>query len=242
VRTPALTTCSKGPATGGGVSPGRWMADDQHRQSDVMYRDLFVRGCRRRHQRRGGAAVVLALAFAATLLTACGTSSKLDAASTTTAPVTMSPTIDATTTTTVPTVGQQAFAAYQHAFAVIAQIEGSPTGRSTDPRLKQILVKPWYSQIIQEINLYRLRSQVVRGPYSFSNFQLDDVTPDGRVIFTDCQTNGQALYNATTGSLVGNSGAARLPEQVVIYHPSANVWQVADDNAVTTGGAKICVG
>jgi len=29
---------------------------------------------------------------------------------------------------------------------------------------------------------------------------------------------------------------------VVIYHPSANVWQVADDNAVTTGGAKICVG
>jgi hypothetical protein len=132
--------------------------------------------------------------------------------------------------------------AYQHAFGVIAEIEGSPTGRSTDPRLRAVLIDPWFSQIVQEINLYRLRDEVVHGPYSFTNFHLDEATADGRVIFTDCEINSQAVYNAKTGALVDSAGTARLPEQVVVYHPSPDVWQVADDNAVTSGAAAICVG
>jgi hypothetical protein len=200
----------------------------------------LVRRYPTRHLNRGGAALVLTLAFAATLLTACGSSSKPNAASTTTAPVTTSP-----TTTTVATVGQQAFTAYQHAFAAISQIAADPNGRSTDPRLAQLLMNPWYGQVVQEINLYRLRNEVVKGAYSFSKFELDDVTSDGRVIFTDCQTNGQTVYSSKTGAPLSNTGTARIPEQVVVYHPSpTSGFKIADDNQGTaTAGAKdACVG
>lgn len=173
-------------------------------------------------------------------LTGCGNSHKPTAGGSTT---TLAPgSTSSSTSTTDPTIGQKAFAAYQHAFGVIAEIEGSPTGRSTDPRLRAVLIDPWFTQIVQEINLYRLRDEFVRGPYSFANFHLDEVTTDGRVIFTDCQTNAQAVYNAKTGAVVGNDSTARLPEQVVVYHPSPDVWQVADDNSVTSGGAAICAG
>jgi hypothetical protein len=163
----------------------------------------------------------------------------LASATSTTSTSTADPT---TTSTTQPTVGQQAFAAYEHAFDVIAEIEGDPTGRSTDPRLQSILINPWLTQIVSEINLFRLRDQIVKGTVSFTNFELTTVTGDGRVIFTDCQVNGQAVHNAKTGLIVGNDLTQRLAEQVVVYHPSANVWQVADDNAVTSGSAAICNG
>jgi hypothetical protein len=195
---------------------------------------------RERPQRRlgrGGAVLVWILAVISALA-ACSSGSRKPVADSTTVPIPTS--LVQPTGSTVPSVGQQAFLAYQNAFAVIAQIEGDPTGRSTDPRLKAALVDPWLTQIVQMINNYRLRDQVVRGTYSFANFHLDSVTPDGRVIFTDCQTNSQAVYSAKTGALVGNDSTARLPEQVVVYHPSADVWRVADDNAVTTG--SICAG
>lgn len=196
-----------------------------------------VRRRPRRRLSRGGAALVWSLA-AISALAACSSSSRKPVADSTTVPV---PTSSVQPTeSTVASVGQQAFLAYQNSFRVIAQIEGDPMGRSTDPRLKAALVDPWLTQIVQMINNYRLRDQVVRGTYSFANFHLDSVTPDGRVIFTDCQTNSQAVYSAKTGALVGNDSTARLPEQVVVYHASADVWRVADDNAVTTG--SICGG
>lgn len=221
---------------------GKWQYEptsrDQELRDQPVYEVSGVRGRPGTQSSRGGAALVAVLAVTIALA-GCGSSHKPAAdASTTTSPSSVSsPT---TPPSTAPTVGPQAFAAYQHAFGVIAEIEESPTGRSTDPRLKAVLIDPWFSQVVDEVNLYRLRDEVVRGPYSFSNFHLDQVTSDGRVIFTDCQTNGQAVYSAKTGALVGNDSTARLPEQVVVFHPSADVWQVADDNAVTTGAASIC--
>jgi hypothetical protein len=148
-----------------------------------------------------------------------------------------------TTITTTQTIGQQAFQAYRQALAVVAEIAESPTGRSTDPRLRAVLIDPFYSEVVQEINLYRLRNQVVRGSYSISNFRLDAVTADGRVIFTDCQTNSQALYSATTGALVGNGGTSEIPEQVVVYRNGpAATFQVADDNqgSAVTAARNAC--
>jgi hypothetical protein len=185
--------------------------------------------------RRGSPRWILAVISA---FAACSSDSHKPVADSTTTPV---PTSSVQPTeSTVASFGQQAFLAYKNAFGVIAQIESDPVGRSTDPRLKAALIDPWLTQIVQMINNYRLRDQVVRGSYSFANFHLDSVTPDGRVIFTDCQTNSQAVYSVKTGALVGNDATARLPEQVVVYHPSADVWRVADDNAVTTG--SICAG
>jgi hypothetical protein len=139
-------------------------------------------------------------------------------------------------------VGVRAFSVYQQAFALISQIAASPTGASTDPRLAHVLIDPWYAQIRAQINQLRLKNELVKGPYSFSNFKLDDVMSDGRVIFTDCQTNGQAVYSARTGALVRNSGTSRIPEQVVVYHPSPTVWKVADDNQgpATAGARNAC--
>jgi hypothetical protein len=135
------------------------------------------------------------------------------------------------TDSTVPSVGQQAFLAYQNAFGLIAQVAESPTGRSTDPRLGEVLANPYYAEVVQEINNYRLRDEVVRGTYSFANFHLDSVTSDGRVIFTDCQTNGQAVYSVKTGALVGNAGTAQIPEQVVAYRASpSGGFKIADEN------------
>ncbi len=199
-----------------------------------------VRRRPRRRLSRGGAALVWTLAVLIAL-GGCGGKphSAIDGPTTTITTATPSSATKQTTTTLVA-VGQQAFLAYQHAFGVIAQLEASPTARSTDPRLRDVLIDPWFSQIAEEISVYRLRDEVVRGPYSFTNFHLDQVMADGRVIFTDCQVNGQAVYNAKTGALVGSSATAHLAEQVVVYHPSPDVWQVADDNAVTSGAAGIC--
>lgn len=175
----------------------------------------------------------------ALLLTGCGSSHKPAAgASTTSSSSESAPT--SPPTTLGPTVGEEAFTAYKSAFSVIAAIAGSPTGISTDPRLAQVLMNPWYLQVVQEINVYRLRDEVVKGTYSFSNFQLDSVTPDGRVIFTDCQTNSQAVYNARTGALIGNAGTSRIPEQVVAYRSSPTApFKIADDNQGTeTAGAR----
>ncbi len=126
---------------------------------------------------------------------------------------------------------------------MIAQVAGSPTGVSTDPRLAQLLMNPWYLEVVQAINVYRLHDEIVKGTYSFSNFHLDQVTADGRVIFTDCQTNGQAVYDAKTGALVGRSGTTRIPEQVVAYRNSASAaFKIADDNqgTATAGATDAC--
>lgn len=214
------------------------LADNEVARPSRMYRRTTVRRRPRRRLSRGRAALVWGAAVLIALA-GCGNSSHRRADGPTTTPPGSSSTTSPTGTT-VPPVGQQAFAAYQHAFGVIAEIEGSPTGRSTDPRLRAVLIDPWFSQIAEEISVYRLRDEVVRGSYSFTNFHLDEVMADGRVIFTDCQVNGQAVYNAKTGALVGSSATARLAEQVVVYHPSPSVWQVADDNAITSGAAAIC--
>jgi hypothetical protein len=126
--------------------------------------------------------------------------------------------------------------------ALLAQIEESPTGYSTDPRLGQIMIEPWYGEVRAFIDQLRLKRQVAKGPYSFSRFRLDDVTPDGRIIFTDCQTNSQEIYNATTGVAVTNSGTSQIAEQIVVYHPSQSVWKVADRNMGTAGAAHACAG
>jgi hypothetical protein len=156
-----------------------------------------------------------------------------------------------TSTTIDSPIGAQAFAAYQRAAALLSQIEGSPTGASTDPRLAQAFVDPRYSEVRTEVNALRLKDFVLRGPFSYSNFKLDDVTPDGRIIFTDCQSNDQQLFNGKTGApvtytgslggLVITPGAGRIPEQVVVYHPTpTSPWQVADTNTNTAGSANAC--
>ena len=192
-----------------------------------------------RHQgrlSRGVAAFVGTFAVLASVA-ACGSSHHRGADATTT-------TVAASTTTSLPNdnsaIGQEAFAAYQQAFEVIARVAGSPTGVSTDPRLAQVLMNPWYLEVVQEINVYRLHDEIVKGTYSFSNFQLDQVTTDGRVIFTDCQTNGQAVYNAKTGALIGSADTTKIPEQVVAYRSSSSAaFKIADDNQGTaTAGAR----
>ena len=213
------------------------LGDDEVAPAYEMCNKSTVRRRPRRRLSRGGAALVWSVASLVAIAGCGGSSRHADAPATT---VTEPSSTSKPTSTTVPAVGQQAFAAYQHAFGVIADIEGSPTGRSTDPQLRSLLIDPWFTQIAQEINVYRFRDEVVRGLYSFTNFHLDQVTADGRVIFTDCQVNGQAVYNAKSGALVGNSGTGRLAEQVVVFHPSPDVWQVADDNAVTSDAAGIC--
>jgi hypothetical protein len=232
---------------------GKWQyvyaspaADDEDSRAHNVHRRITLRRRPRRRLSRGGAALAWTVAVLMALA-GCGSNTHKtpDAAAATTAPATSTvrqntPTTPTTTYTTLSAVGQQAFLAYQHAFGVIAEIEGTPTGRSTDTRLRSVLIDPWFSQIVQEINLYRLRDEVVHGPYSFRNFHLETITADGRVIFTDCQINSQAVYSAKTGTLVGNTATARLAEQVVVYHPGPDVWQVADDNAVTSGAAGIC--
>lgn len=195
---------------------------------------------RHRHGRRGRRAMVFASAL---VMAGCsgghhqagGPSTA--ATSTSLAMATTVPSTDANAA-----IGLSAFNAYQHAFSVIAEIAGSQTGVSTDPRLAQVLTNPWYLQVVQEINLYRLRGEVVRGDYSFSNFHLDAVTADGRVIFTDCQTNSQAIYDAKTGALVGNPGTSRIAEQVVAYRTSPGApFKIADDNQGTQGASGACV-
>lgn len=205
------------------------LGDDEVVPVYEMYNKSTVRRRPRRRLSRGGAALVWSIA-SLIALAGCGGSSHrhgdapttTDAGSTTSSP---------STSTTLPAAATQAFDAYQHAFGVIAAIAGDPNGRSTDPRLNQVLVDPFYSEVIQEINVYRLRDEVVHGSYSFANFHLDSITADGRVIFTDCQTNSQVVYSAKTGAVVGNAGTSRIPEQVVAYKasPSAD-FKIADDN------------
>jgi hypothetical protein len=149
----------------------------------------------------------------------------------------------ASTSTTIDTpVGAQAFQVYQQAFALLIQIEGDPRGSATDPRLGDIMIDPWYAEVRAGINQLRLKREVVKGPYSFSKFRLDDVTPDGRVIFTDCQTNSQEIYSSATGAAVTNSGTGEIHEQIVVYHPTQSVWKVADRNTGTTGAVQACAG
>ena len=196
-----------------------------------------------RHQgrlSRGVAAFVGTFAVLASVA-ACGSSHHRGAAATATTTVAASTTTSRSNDKSV--IGQEAFAAYQQAFEVIAQVAGSPTGVSTDPRLAQVLMNPWYLEVVQEINVYRLHDEIVKGTYSFSNFQLDQVTTDGRVIFTDCQTNGQAVYNAKTGALIGSADTTKIPEQVVAYRSSSSAaFKIADDNqgTATTGARDAC--
>ena len=136
-------------------------------------------------------------------------------------------------------VGAQAFQVYQDAIALLAQIEESPTGYSTDPRLGQIMIEPWYGEVRAYINELRLKREVVKGPYSFSKFRLDDVTSDGRIIFTDCQTNGQEIYSATTGAAVTNSGTSRIAEQIVVYHPSQSSGRSPIENGHSWSSTRV---
>ena len=199
-----------------------------------MYKRTTVPRPPRRYLSRGGAALVWALACLSGfgLLASCGGSPHRPVTSPTSQTTgTASSSTTQQTSTSDPAVGQQAFTAYERAFSVIAEIAGDPSARSTDPRLAQALVDPFYSQVVQEINLYRLRDEVVHGSYSFANFRLDTVSSDGRVIFTDCQTNSQAIYNAKTGALVGNAGTSRIPEQVVAYRSGPGTeFKIADEN------------
>ena len=153
---------------------------------------------------------------------------------------TTSATPQSTSTTIDSPIGAQAFRVYQQAFALLTQIEESPTGYSTDPRLGQIMIDPWYGEVRAGIDQLRLKSEVVKGTYGFSKFRLDDVTPDGRIIFTDCEVQNEDLYNAHTGAQLTHYGSQQTPEQVVVYHPAANIWKVADRNTNTAGSAHAC--
>jgi hypothetical protein len=207
-----------------------------------------VPGRRQRRHRGTGSALGAGLLVLVGLLTGCG-SSKPNTAPTTFAPSsntsTTSPTTAVTTTdpsaTTTPTgIAGEAFTTYEHAFAVVVQIEGDPSGRATDPRLEQLMVNPWYSEVVQSINQFRLKDQIVKGPYSFSNFHLDQVTSDGRVIFTDCQKESQEIYSASTGAQLSHYGLQTTPEQIVVYHPAGGSWRVADRNSGTPGAVHAC--
>lgn len=200
---------------------------------------------RRRCQTR---MAVVGLLISAVSLAACGSSKPRAGTTATTTTATSSPTTSSTTTAS--DIGHQAFAAYQQASILLYKIEGSPTGSGSDSRLATSFVNPGYSEVQAQINALREKGFVLSGPYSFANFQLDQVTPDGRVIFTVCETSDQGLFDASTrlpvtytsslGGLVVTPGTSIIPEQVVVYHPSATTWQVADDNTNTAGSAHAC--
>jgi hypothetical protein len=137
-------------------------------------------------------------------------------------------------------VASQAYETYQRAFALLVELEGNPGGRATDPRLAQLMVDPWYSEVVQAIDQFRLKNEVVKGPYSFSNFHLDQVAPDGRVIFTDCEKETQEVYSASTGAQLTHYGVQTTPEQVVVFHPAGGSWRVADRNSGTPGAVHAC--
>ena len=96
--------------------------------------------------------------------------------------------------------------------------------------MSQLIVNPWYTEVVQQINELRLKAEVLKGSYSFSEFALDQVTADGRVIFTDCQTNSEEAYSTRTGAQLTHTGTYRIREQIVVYHPNPQTWQVADEN------------
>jgi hypothetical protein len=102
------------------------------------------------------------------------------------------------------------------------------------------MANPWYGEVVQAIDQFRLKNEVVRGPYSFTNFHLDQVTTDGRVIFTDCERESQEVFTASTGTQLTHYGLEVTPEQVVVYHPSPGTWLVADRNSGTAGAAHAC--
>ena len=194
---------------------------------------------------------VTAMLALASGVTACGGSSKPHAAPTTatTSPATSaSPTTTPTssapgtgTSTTIDSpIGAQAFRVYQQAFALLDSIEKSPRGVSTDPRLAQIMIDPWYGEVRVGIDQLRLKSEVAKGTYGFSKFRLNDVTPDGRIIFTDCEVQNEDLYSAKTGAQLTHYGSQQTPEQIVVYHPAAGIWKVADRNTGTAGAAHGC--
>jgi hypothetical protein len=196
-----------------------------------------------RHTRRIALALLLAMASACSSAVAGGPTHAASKPSLTTpasgsagSPPT-SKTAPAPTTTAVPAVGQQAFSTYQQAFVLLNQLEASPTGRSTDPRLGQLMLDPWYGEVRAGLDELRLKSEVVKGPYSFSKFQLQQVTADGRVVFTDCQTNGQERYDSRTGARVTNTGVGEISEQVVVARGPDGMWRVADRN---TGTVNTC--
>jgi hypothetical protein len=104
------------------------------------------------------------------------------------------------------------------------------------------MIDPWYAEVRAGIDQQRLKSEVVKGTYGFSKFRLNDVTPDGRIIFTDCEVQNEDLYSATTGAQLSHYGSQQTPEQVVVYHPTASIWKVADRNTNTAGSAHACDG
>ena len=194
-------------------------------------------------------AAVTAMVLFAAGVAACGGNSKPSTSPTTAStsqptggstPTTSSATPGSTSTTIDSPIGAKAFRVYQQAFALLTQIEESPTGFSTDPRLGQIMIDPWYGEVRAGIDELRLRDEVVKGTYGFSKFRLDDVTSDGRIIFADCEIQNEDLYNARTGARLTQYGSQRTPEQVVLYHPSVSVWKVADRNTNTVGSAHAC--
>lgn len=200
----------------------------------------------RRRLRVPGSAVGVGLMLVAAVLSGCGNSKpRAVAPSTTVSSSSLAPTssvpVDPTTSTTGPSgVAAQAFDAYQRAFGILAEIEGDPTGRATDPRLAEAMANPWYGEVVQAIDQFRLKNEVVRGPYAFTNFRLDQVTTDGRVIFTDCERESQEVFTASTGTQLTHYGLEVTPEQVVVYHPSSGTWLVADRNSGTAGAAHAC--
>lgn len=196
-----------------------------------------------RHTRRIALALLLAVSTACSSAIAGGPSRAAPKPSRSSTPSSVAPTqtpstppASTSTTTVVPDIGQQAFSTYQQAFALLNQLAESPTGRSIDPRLPTLMLQPWYAEVIADINLLRTRNQFVKGSYSFSNFQLSQVTPDGRVIFFDCQTNSQELYDSRTGAKLTNSGTLKIDEQVVVARGADGAWRVADHN-IKTGNA-----
>jgi hypothetical protein len=82
----------------------------------------------------------------------------------------------------------------------------------------------------------------VKGSYGFLNFHLDQVTSDGRVIFTDCEKQNEDLYSSKTGAQLTHYRTQETPEQVVVYHPAPAIWQVADRNTNTAGSGRACTG
>lgn len=165
---------------------------------------------------RGGAALALLVALALTL-GACG-NSKPHAAGPTTSATPSTPSQSSTTADSP--VGHDLWSTYVAAVNLYDQLIADPRGLSTDPRLRNYMTGQWYSEVAQQINVLRLKNEVVKGPDRVYGFTLLNVTGDTGSFYA-CDTNDQNPYNAQTGAPVPNATPGTVTEDLQVTEVKA---------------------
>ncbi len=185
-------------------------------------------------------AVLTVLLAGVGFLTGCGGSSKSQTTPTTIATgITAAPTAPAagTSTTLTSPVGQQLWSTYLSANDLYDQLIASPSGRSTDPRLRKYATGQWLSEVARQINELRLKNEVEKGPDQLTGFVLVNVT--GAIGTLDaCDSNNQNIYSVSTGAEIPSSTPGELSTDMQITETNASgEWLVEQ---VTLNQGKSC--